>query len=200
MDTDEKILIKRSQNGDREAFGELVSIYEQQVYSIAFRFMGNHEDASELAQEAFVRAFRGIGRFRGEASFKTWIYHIVANVCRDELRKLKRQPTVSLNNPIVTDEGEITREQADWTMVPERIYESKELQETVQELLNQMTPEYRQVLILRELQGFTYEEIASTLECSLGTVKSRINRARKALRDLILANKELFEGFSRLVE
>lgn len=200
MECDEATLIAKSQQGDVEAFGELVSIYEKQVYTIAYRFMGNPEDASDLTQEAFVRAFRAISRFRGEASFKTWIYHIVANVCRDELRKRKKQAVVSLDAPIVTDDGYIAREQEDWSLAPERVYESIELQETIQELLNQLIPEYRQVLVLRELQGFTYEEIANILGCSLGTVKSRINRARKALRDLIAANKELFPGSSRLVE
>lgn len=200
MECDEATLIAKSQQGDVEAFGELVSIYEKQVYTIAYRFMGNPEDASDLTQEAFVRAFRAISRFRGEASFKTWIYHIVANVCRDELRKRKKQAVVSLDAPIVTDDGYIAREQEDWSLAPERVYESIELQETIQELLNQLIPEYRQVLVLRELQGFTYEEIANILGCSLGTVKSRINRARKALRDLIAANKELFQGSSRLVE
>jgi RNA polymerase sigma-70 factor (ECF subfamily) len=200
VERDETKLIAKSQDGDVEAFGELVSIYQKQVYTVAYRFMGNPEDASDLAQEAFVRAFKAIGRFRGEASFKTWIYHIVANVCRDELRKRKKQTIVSIDSPIATDDGYINREQEDWSLAPERIYESKEIQETIQGLLNQLIPEYRQVLVLREIQGFTYEEIATILECSLGTVKSRINRARKAMRDLIAANKELFEGASRLVE
>src|SRR5690606_11990563 len=100
----------------------------------------------------------------------------------------------------VTEDGFIAREQDDWSLAPERVYESIELQETLQKLLNQLTPEYRQVLVLREIQGFTYEEIAQILECSLGTVKSRINRARKALRDLLAANQELFQRASRLVE
>lgn len=200
MEADEAKLINRCKNGDVEAFGELVSVYEKQVYSIAYRFMGNPDDANDLAQEAFIRAFRGIENFRGDASFKTWLYHIVANACRDELRRIKRQPVVSLNAPIVTDDGEINREQEDWTFTPELIYESKELQETIQQLLNELIPEYRQVLILREIQGFTYDEIASTLNCSLGTVKSRINRARKTLKDLIIENRELFQSPSRLVE
>jgi len=200
VEREEAMLIAKSQQGDVEAFGELVAIYEKQVYSVAYRFMGNPEDASDLAQEAFVRAFRAIKSFRGEASFKTWLYHIIANVCRDELRKRKRQPVVSLDAPIVTEDGFIAREQDDWSLAPERVYESIELQETLQKLLNQLTPEYRQVLVLREIQGFTYEEIAQILECSLGTVKSRINRARKALRDLLAANQELFQRASRLVE
>lgn len=200
VEREEAMLIAKSQQGDVEAFGELVAIYEKQVYSVAYRFMGNPEDASDLAQEAFVRAFRAIKSFRGEASFKTWLYHIIANVCRDELRKRKRQPVASLDAPIVTEDGFIAREQDDWSLAPERVYESIELQETLQKLLNQLTPEYRQVLVLREIQGFTYEEIAQILECSLGTVKSRINRARKALRDLLAANQELFQRASRLVE
>ena len=107
---------------------------------------------------------------------KTWLYHIVANVCRDELRKRKRQPVVSLDAPITTEEGEMYRQQEDWSFAPDRICESKEIQETVQKLLGELIPEYRLVLIMREIQGFTYEEIAAQLGCSLGTVKSRINR------------------------
>ncbi|MFA5535810.1 MAG: sigma-70 family RNA polymerase sigma factor [Bacillota bacterium] len=200
MEIDEIGLIDKSKNGDIEAFGELVSIYEKQVYSIAYRFMGNHDDANDLAQEAFIRAFKGIENFRGDASFKTWLYHIVANVCRDELRRVKRQPTVSLNSPIMTEDGEINREQEDWTFAPEIVYENKEMQELVQRLLNELIPEYRQVLILRELQGFTYDEIAVALDCSLGTVKSRISRGRKVLKDLIIENRELFHDASRLVD
>jgi len=200
VEIDEIGLIDKSKNGDIEAFGELVSIYEKQVYSIAYRFMGNHDDANDLAQEAFIRAFKGIENFRGDASFKTWLYHIVANVCRDELRRVKRQPTVSLNSPIMTEDGEINREQEDWTFAPEIVYENKEMQELVQRLLNELIPEYRQVLILRELQGFTYDEIAVALDCSLGTVKSRISRGRKVLKDLIIENRELFHDASRLVD
>jgi RNA polymerase sigma-70 factor (ECF subfamily) len=194
----EQDLIEKSKQGDLEAFEKLVILYEKQIYNVAYRFVGNHEDASDLAQEAFVRAFNSIKSFRGEASLKTWLYHIVANVCRDELRKRKRQPVVSLDAPITTEEGEMYRQQEDWSFAPDRICESKEIQETVQKLLGELIPEYRLVLIMREIQGFTYEEIAAQLGCSLGTVKSRINRARHALKNKIMEKQELFLDKPRL--
>ncbi|MGI6553814.1 MAG: sigma-70 family RNA polymerase sigma factor [Bacillota bacterium] len=195
----EQDLIEKSKQGNLEAFEELVILYEKQIYNVAYRFIGNHDDASDLAQEAFVRAFKSIKSFRGEASLKTWLYHIVANVCRDELRKRKRQPVVSLDAPIITEDGEMHRQQEDWSFAPERIYERIEVQETVQQLLGELIPEYRLVLIMREIQGFTYEEIATQLGCSLGTVKSRINRARHALKNKIMENQELFHDKPRLV-
>lgn len=199
MEISERELIALCQKGDVEAFEKLVLKYEKQIYTIAYRFMGNHEDACDLAQEALVKAYKYISQFRGEASIKTWLYHIVANVCRDELRKRKRQTTVSLDSPIVNDEGgELLRQTEDWTYAPELIYENKELQELIQKALDHLTPEYKEVLIMREIMGFTYDEIAKELDCSLGTVKSRISRARKAMRNYMLARREQFKETLRL--
>lgn len=199
MEISERELIALCQKGDVEAFEKLVLKYEKQIYTIAYRFMGNHEDACDLAQEALVKAYKYISQFRGEASIKTWLYHIVANVCRDELRKRKRQTTVSLDSPIVNDEGgELLRQTEDWTYAPELTYENKELQELIQKALDHLTPEYKEVLIMREIMGFTYDEIAKELDCSLGTVKSRISRARKAMRNYMLARREQFKETLRL--
>jgi len=194
----ESELILKCKNGNVEAFEELVLKYQRQIYTVAYRFMGNHEDASDLAQEAFIKAYKSIDRFRGESSLKTWLYHIVANVCRDELRKRKKGQVLSLDAPISTEEGEITRQTEDWTNAPYLIYESKEAQYFIQEAINQLTPEYKEVIILREIQGFSYEEIAQHLGCSLGTIKSRLNRARKAMRDLLIKRRELFVDQYRL--
>jgi RNA polymerase sigma-70 factor (ECF subfamily) len=194
----ESELILKCKNGNVEAFEELVLKYQRQIYTVAYRFMGNHEDASDLAQEAFIKAYKSIDRFRGESSLKTWLYHIVANVCRDELRKRKKGQVLSLDAPISTEEGEITRQTEDWTYAPDLIYESKEAQYFIQEAINQLTPEYKEVIILREIQGFSYEEIAQHLGCSLGTIKSRLNRARKAMRDLLIKRRELFVDQYRL--
>jgi RNA polymerase sigma-70 factor (ECF subfamily) len=194
----ESELILKCKNGNVEAFEELVLKYQRQIYTVAYRFMGNHEDASDLAQEAFIKAYKSIDRFRGESSLKTWLYHIVANVCRDELRKRKKGQVLSLDAPISTEEGEITRQTEDWTYAPDLIYESKEAQYFIQEAINQLTPEYKEVIILREIQGFSYEEIARHLGCSLGTIKSRLNRARKAMRDLLIKRRELFVDQYRL--
>lgn len=198
VEVHERELILQCKNGSVEAFEQLVLKYQRQVYTVAFRFMGNHEDASDLAQEAFIKAYKSIDRFRGEASLKTWLYHIISNVCRDELRKRKKGLTLSLDAPIFTDEGEITRQAEDWTYAPEHIYESKEIQYFIQKALDNLTPEYKEVIILREIQGFSYEEIAKELDCSLGTIKSRLNRARKAMRDIIIKRQELFDENYRL--
>jgi len=181
----EEELITRSQNGDIDAFEELVARYERKVYAIAYRFMGNPEDASDLAQEAFLKAFQSINGFRQEASFSTWICRIVSNVCRDQLRKAKRQSHNSLDEDVWLEEGSVKKQLQDAKPTPDELYERKELNEYLQGLINNLSPEYKMVVVLRDIQGYSYEEIAQILDCSLGTVKSRLNRARKALRDQI---------------
>ena len=181
----EEELITRSQNGDMDAFEELVARYERRVYSIAFRFMGNQEDASDLAQEAFLKAYQAIKNFRQEASFSTWICRIVSNVCRDQLRKAKRTIQTSLDEEVWLEEGTVTKQVKDHAPTTEQVYERKELKEYLQGLINNLNPEYRMVVVLRDIQGYSYEEIAEMLNCSLGTVKSRLNRARKVLREQI---------------
>lgn len=181
----EEELITRSQNGDINAFEELVARYERKVYAIAYRFMGNQEDASDLAQEAFLKAYQSIKNFRQEASFSTWICRIISNVCRDELRKLKRKNQTSLDEEVWLAEGAVTKQIKDTGLTPEQVYEHKELKGYLQSLINNLNTEYRMVVILRDIQGYSYVEIAEMLDCSLGTVKSRLNRARKALREQI---------------
>lgn len=191
-------LLEKSRSGDVEAFEQLISKYEKKIYTIAYRFMGNHEDASDLAQEAMLKAYRSMAKFRGDASFKTWLYHITANVCRDELRKRSKRQEVSLDQPLVFEDGEAPRQTADWSAVPEDLYESKEMQEYLGKLIRGLTDEYRMVIVMRELQGLSYEEIAMKLDCSLGTVKSRLSRARKALKDKITADREQIAKEQRL--
>jgi RNA polymerase sigma-70 factor (ECF subfamily) len=193
-------LIKQAKLGSVQAFECLVLQYQRQVYSVAYRFMGNHEDASDLAQEAFLRAFQSIGKFREEASFKTWIHHIVANACRDELRRQNKHPVSSLDEPVFMEDNEVYRQAVDWSMAPERLYEEKEIQAYLHNLINGLTPEFRMVVVMRELQGFSYEEIATIMECSLGTVKSRLSRARQALRERIVADRELLSKGTRLIK
>ena len=198
LSTLENELIKKCQQGDVEAFEKLVSSYEKKVYTIAYRYMGNREEAEDLAQEALIKVFRSIKGFRGEASFSTWLYHIVSNVCRDALRKNSHRMEASLDCAITTEKGELQREVADWSMSPEPIFENQELGQFIQSLINQLTPEYKAIIIMRELQEMSYEEIAKELDCSLGTVKSRLSRARKALRDKIEGSGELSDLNYRL--
>lgn len=187
---DEKELVRRSQEGDLDAFEELISRHERKIYTAAYRLVGNHEDANDLAQEAFLRAFQAIKNFRGEASFLTWTNRIVTNLCRDELRKRYRAPVESLDERITLDEGEVSKQVPSPDPQPDEAYEIKELQEKLQLLINTLSPEFRLALVLRDLQGYSYEEIAGQLDCSLGTVKSRINRARNYLREKLLAERE----------
>ncbi len=187
------LLVQQIKAGDIDAFETLVDRYQKQVYNIAYRYTGNQEDALDLAQEAFLKAYRGINNFRQEAAFKTWIYHITSNVCKDFLRKIKKNNEVSLDAPIYTAEGEMEKQIVDNSIGPDGIYERKELLEAIQKAISSLPEDHREVIILREIQQLSYEEIAEILDCSLGTVKSRISRARGLLKDRAEAVKEQFQ-------
>lgn len=187
---DETVLIQKSQQGDLEAFEQLLTQYEKKVYTIAYKYMGNAEDASDMAQEAFIKVYQSIGSFRGEASFGTWIGRITANKCLDELRKRKKIQVTSLDEEVELEEGSVRKEIAAEIDTPEDHTIRQETVRYVQSMIGQMREEYRIVLVLRELEGHSYEEIAQMLSCSLGTVKSRISRARNYLKEQILADKK----------
>lgn len=191
---DETILIQKSQQGDMDAFEQLLLRYEKKVYTIAYKYMGNAEDASDLAQEALIKAYQSIGTFRGESSFATWIGRITANRCLDELRKRKRLQTTSLDEELELEEGSVQKEIASEKDTPEQHTIRQETVQYVQQKLAQMRDEYRLVLVLRELEGHSYEDIAEMLNCSLGTVKSRISRARNYLKELVLADRQKERG------
>jgi RNA polymerase sigma-70 factor (ECF subfamily) len=186
---DETILIQKSQRGDMDAFEQLLLRYEKKVYTIAYKYMGNAEDASDLAQEALIKAYQSIGTFRGESSFGTWIGRITANKCLDELRKRKELQTTSLDEELELEEGSVQKEIVSERDTPEQHTIRQETVHYVQQKLQQMKEEYRMVLVLRELEGHSYEDIADMLNCSLGTVKSRISRARNYLKELVLADQ-----------
>lgn len=187
-------LVRACQDGHWEAFESLVALYERKIYSLALRLSGNAEDANDLAQETFIRLYRSIHTFRGQSAFSTWLYRIATNVCLDELRRRQRHPTISLDAPMETEEGQMERELVDPGQLPEYVYESKELRQMVQQLIAELSEDHRTVLILRDIENLSYEEIAEILDCQLGTVKSRLNRARAALRDKILSQRELFDS------
>ncbi|ATW23777.1 RNA polymerase sigma factor [Candidatus Formimonas warabiya] len=198
MFIDDEDLVKRSQQGDIEAFEQLISKYQQKVFNIAYRLIGNPHDASDLAQEALIKVYKSIKSFRLDASFSTWVYHIVTNVCRDELRKRSRHQVSSLDEPLVSQDGEVNREVPDYSNCPETAYEQKESGEYIQGLINSLSPEYRMVVVMREMMGLSYEEIAQELNITLGTVKSRLNRARKYLKDKIIEDREQRQSMGRL--
>ncbi len=190
MQCSDEQLVDKFKKGSEEAFEGLVDRYEKRVYTLAYRFTGNHADAGDLAQEVFIRVYRALPKFRAESSFSTWIYKVAANVCRDELRKQRRRKTVSLEN-IQAAQGEIAI--ADNSQSPEEFVERRDLQVRVQRYIDQLNEEQRLILLLREMQELSYEEIAEVLECSLGTVKSRLSRARSALKNKMKAAGELYD-------
>ncbi len=188
MNINDEVLIEQVKKGDLDAFELLCSKYETKVYTIAYRYTGNYNDASDLAQEALIRVYRSIHGFRGESSFLTWLYRVVTNVCKDELRRRSKEKTVSIDEML--EHGRSPAGQ-DGQRPLEDIVLRKEWQEEVQQALNSLTEEHRAVVILRDIQGYSYEEIAHFLECSLGTVKSRLNRARHILKERLLAGNAL---------
>ena len=188
----DNIIVQQVKEGKTESFEALVERYQKQVYNIAYRYTGSRDDAYDLSQEAFLKAYRGIKNFRQDSSFKTWIYHITTNVCRDYLRKDGKIYKVSIDEPVHSDQGDMEKQFTDNSKGPDEVYESKELSEFIQGIINDLQPEYKEVIILREVQQLSYEEIAKVLDCSIGTVKSRLNRARKILRNkIIVAGEQL---------
>lgn len=175
-----KLLVKRSQKGDTRAFEQLVTLYRDRVYALSYQLTGNHADAEDLAQNVFIKAYQALPKFRNEADLGTWLHRIAVNLSINEKRK--RKPDVSLDSPVQTRDGEMPRLVASDSESPEEAYENKEFRDMVRAALRELSAEHRAVLVLREMQGYAYDEIAAMLDCSLGTVKSRINRARQALK------------------
>ena len=175
---EEQELIEKSQMGDVEAFGMLVSLYEKKIYNLSLRISGNSEDAFDISQETFIKIFKNIEKFKGESSFSTWIYRIATNTAYDYL-KYEAKPKRSLDD----DENPI--EIIDKTISPEQATETDEEMKTIGKAINKLSLEFRQVLVLRDIEGYSYEEIADILKLELGTVKSRISRARKNLKKIL---------------
>ena len=185
-------LVERAKQGDQSAFEQLVLDNQNRAYSLALRLVGDREEAADLAQEAFVKAWQGLGSFQGESSFSTWVYRLTTNVCIDHLRMKKRrkgvEPSVSLN-----DEESGWAEPADRESDPQLLLEKSERGKALARGLEKLPDWQRQVLVLRELSGLSYQEISQALDVDLGTVKSRIARARLSLRKILLEDGNFFE-------
>lgn len=184
----ENELVRAAANGDEAAFGQLVRTYENKAYHLALRMCGNAEDACDIAQDAFLAAWRGLPSFRGEAGFATWLYRLVSNAAIDHLRRTKHQ-----RGNVSLDDEELNLDAPDPAPGPYDSAEEKDLQRVVQEGLNQLGDDHRAVLVMREVQELSYEEISHTLQIDLGTVKSRLARARTALRKILLKDGNLSE-------
>jgi len=176
----ESMLVEKSINGDIESFEQLISKYNQYVYNISYRMMGNAEDAQDMSQEALIKAYKSIKNFRNDANFSTWLYRIVINTCKDELRK-KSEPTLSMDQEGVANL--LSDEQDD----PIIVYEKNELKVHIQKALDQLSVDGRTVVVLKDLMGYSYEEIGNILEIPTGTVRSRLHRNRINLKDILKA-------------
>ena len=173
---------------DRKEFDALVHRCHRQAYNIAFRLTGNHADAEDLTQEAFLRAYRFFDRYNRDMPFENWLYRIMSRVFIDELRKRPRFKTQSLDQPLkpgASGDSEILLEIADFESNPEHQMMSDALDEHLQSALNALPQEFRITVILADIEGLSYEEIADTMNCSLGTVRSRLHRGRKLLRSKV---------------
>lgn len=192
----EQELVTRAKGGDTEAFAQLVEANQNRIYSLALRMVGNPEDATDLAQDAFLSAWRGLERFQGEAAFSTWLYRLTSNACIDFLRKEKRKrPAGGILSLDDTEEG-ATLDLPDYEADPHRQLERSEVRQSIAQGLSALSPEHRRVLTLREVAGLSYAEIARILGLEEGTVKSRISRARLALRKKLVESGNLFSPTS----
>lgn len=181
-------LVSLCKKGNVDAFEVLVRKQQKRMLNIAYRMIGNYEDACEIVQDAFVSAYKGIKDFEEKSRFSTWLYTIVLNLSRNRLKQLKikrYREEFSFNDPVITDDSQINKEPASGeTTILERL-ERRDVQQKVQGCINSLDNEFRAVLILRDIHGFSYDEISDMLKIPEGTVKSRLFRARDALRDCL---------------
>ncbi len=190
---EERHLVERCQKGDLQAFNELVQRYEKQVYALAYRLCNNYDDAEDIAAEVFLRVFNALPRFRGDALFSTWLYRVVTNVYLDTRKRKTSHPTSSLEEYLEAEDGGQERQVEDTAPSLQTQIEAEERREALRRAIDAL-PEFQKIMItLYHLEELPYERIAEILEMPLGTVKSRLNRARRALRDQLVAQGELFE-------
>ena len=185
---DEEKLIARAMRGDAAAFNELMAAHEKRMYAVALRMCANTEDAQDCLQEAMLRIYRGMDSFKGQASFATWIYRITMNTCLDELRRRKNRPNTSLDSLL-----DLGWSPPDPAASPEKQALQGELRAELARCMKELPEDMRAAVVLRDVEGYAYEEIAGILNINVGTVKSRISRAREKLREKIMARPELFD-------
>jgi RNA polymerase sigma factor (sigma-70 family) len=184
MQNEEQRLIDAGQRGDVEAFNQIVRLYETRVYNLCFRMLGDAESAADVTQDAFISAFRNLKRFRG-GQFRSWLLRIATNACYDVLRARKRRPAISLDAAREPDDDGAGFDVADSGETPDAYALRRELGAALQQALDQLGADQRLVVVLSDVQGMAYEEIATITGTSLGTVKSRLSRARARLREIL---------------
>ena len=192
---DEQALIDSARKGDARAFNQLVLLYQRMAYNVAYRILNDPDAASDATQDAFLKAFKAMRRFRG-GSFKAWLLRIVTNACYDQLRRKQRRPTSSLDDlPVEADHSYYLNDPAER---PDEFVERQELSHTIQAGISTLPVEQRTVLVLSDVQGLSYKEIAEVTGLSLGTVKSRLSRGRARVRDYLMEQRELLPAQYRL--
>ncbi len=194
MANEEQRLIEADQRGDVEAFNQLVRLYEGRVYNLCYRMLGDPDAAADVTQDTFISAYRNLNRFRG-GMFRSWLFRIATNACYDALRARKRRPTVSLSAPSDPDDDAPAFDIADAGEAPDERALRHELSAAIQHAISQLPEDQRIVIILSDVQGLAYEEIAQVTSTNLGTVKSRLSRARARLRDILRTGELLPSKF-----
>lgn len=190
---EDAVLISASQRGDRSAFDELIRRHQQRAYQYAYRLTSNPDEAADLVADAFVRVYHALGNFRGQSAFTTWLYRIVTN-CYLDLRKRERnRQHVSLDSPINGDAEGLERQIQDDADGPNELAERNERERAMQRAVSLLPPYQQAMLTMFHVENLSYEEIALALDLPIGTVKSRLNRARLSLRDLLEPEAELFD-------
>ena len=189
-DLKERDLIRKAKQGDMHAFEELILKHEKIVYNVALRMMNHGEDAKDISQEVFLKAYRSLSNFDERSAFSTWLYRITHNTCIDEMRKRKGKQSYSLEEELENEEGSMQRQIADEGDTPEESLLREEQKSEILQALDNLSAEHKAAIILRDVKGLSYEEIAEILELSLGTVKSRISRGRNQLKKEILKMRE----------
>jgi len=188
VERNENKLIERAARGDGAAFSELMSAHEGRMYAVALRMCGNREDAQDCLQDAMIRVFKAISGFKGQSSFSTWVYRITMNTCLDELRRRKNRQNTSLDG--LLDTGWAPSDDLD---TPERHALASEKRREIERAIAELPEDMRSAIVLRDVQGFAYDEIAQMLGANVGTIKSRISRGREKLREKLSAALELFD-------
>ena len=183
--SDEEGLINKASKGDAAAFEALVTKYDKGVYNLAFRLVSDRDDAMDIAQEVFLKAYQALPRFRGDSRFSTWIYRVCVNASLDHLRRKQKMASYSLDEPLSFKESPVTREIEDESGSVEDSVETKSLGQAVLAVLRDLEPQHRVIILLSDVKGYSYQEIADILGLCMGTVKSRLHRSRNMVRKLL---------------